>query len=200
MKKVLIASLILTLLGGCSVKQSVTNQYKLDAYSQKQYGRPAGRVSILVTAPEAVSGYDTSQMVYVKKPFEVLPFVHNAWIEPPADMLFPLISQSLQRSGYFYAVATSPISDKTDYRLDTQLIELEQNFLTCPSTMAFVAKAVLTRINDNQVLASRDFRFKIPCPADTPYGGVMAANQITVQFTAELTEFIVSHIRHDRHK
>lgn len=200
MKKVMVVSLALILLGGCSVKQAVTNQYKLDAYSQKQYRHPAGHVSILVTATEAVSGYDTSQMAYVKKPYEVLPFVHNAWIEPPADMIFPLISQSLQRSGYFYAVATSPISDKTDYRLDTQLIELEQNFLQRPSTIELTVKAVLTRISTNQVMSSRDFRYNVACPADTPYGGVLAANQATVQFTAQLTQFIVEQIRHDQHQ
>lgn len=187
MKKLLFITGLL-LLSSCAIKPSITNQYKLTAFSDKRASHTSSH-SILVTAPEAVSGYDTEQMLYVKKPFEVGVFAHNAWIAPPADMLFPLILESLQRTGYYRVVASSPYSDRTEYRLDTQLLELHQNFLTKPSEISLKVKVVLSNVNNSRVINSTVIAINVPCPAETPYGGVLAANIATKQLTAAIDEF-----------
>jgi cholesterol transport system auxiliary component len=193
--KILFLVSVQILLASCTaIKTPVTNQYKLSAFSNKKLADQGTRQSILVTIPDAVAGYQTDQMLYIKRPFELNPFVKNAWIDKPADMLFPLIVQSLQCSGYFYAVASSPHAEQTDYRLDTQLIELQQNFLKKPSVIDFVAKVVLTHVADNHVVASRLISEHPPCPMDTPYGGVIAANRAAKNFTAKLSQFVTSQI------
>ncbi|HAT2008953.1 TPA: hypothetical protein I8Z88_001152 [Legionella pneumophila] len=188
---------ILTLMSCSPVKVPVTNEYQLTAYSTKQLTRKPRPITIQVTLPEAVAGYQTEEMLYMKKPFKLEPFVKNAWTSPPADMLFPLLVQSLQSSGFFYAVTSSPFSEEADYRLDTQLLKLEQNFIKKPSVLEFSAKIVLTHISDNQIIGSRIVSLQIPCSQDTPYGGVIAANQATFRFTATATDFVVSHIKRD---
>lgn len=188
---------ILTLMSCSPVKVPVTNEYQLTAYSTKQFVKKPGSITIQVTVPEAVAGYQTEEMLYMKKPFKLEPFVKNAWASPPADMLFPLLVQSLQRSGYFYAVTSSAYSEEADYRLDTQLLSLKQNFIKKPSVLEFSAKIVLTHIDDNQIMASRIISLQIPCSQDTPYGGVIAANQAAFQFTATVTDFVISHIKRD---
>ncbi|HFL7567345.1 TPA: ABC-type transport auxiliary lipoprotein family protein [Legionella pneumophila] len=188
---------ILTLMSCSPVKVPVTNEYQLTAYSTKQLTRKPRPITIQVTVPEAVAGYQTEEMLYMKKPFKLEPFVKNAWTSPPADMLFPLLVQSLQSSGYFYAVTSSPYSEEADYRLDTQLLKLEQNFIKKPSVLEFSAKIVLTHISDNQIIGSRIVSLQIPCSQDTPYGGVIAANQATFRFTATATDVVVSHIKRD---
>ncbi|HAT8179521.1 TPA: hypothetical protein JA361_08640 [Legionella pneumophila] len=188
---------MLTLMSCSPVKVPVTNEYQLTAYSTKQFTRKPRPITIQVTVPEAVAGYQTEEMLYMKKPFKLEPFVKNAWTSPPADMLFPLLVQSLQSSGYFYAVTSSPYSEEADYRLDTQLLKLEQNFIKKPSVLEFSAKIVLTHISDNQIIGSRIVNLQIPCPQDTPYGGVIAANQATFRFTATATDFVISHIKRD---
>ncbi|CDZ77825.1 ABC-type uncharacterized transport system, auxiliary component [Legionella massiliensis] len=200
MNKLSILVLILTgfLLSACSpVKTSISNQYKLDSYSAKPLGGSSAKQSILITAPEAASGYQSTEMLYVKKAYELSSFANNAWVDQPANMLLPLLAQSLQRSGYFYAVTSSVNSEHTDYRLDTQLIELQQNFLKKPSQIDLVVKVVLTHMSDNRVIASRVISQHINCPTDTPYGGVIAANLATNRFTAEVSDFVVSHIKRD---
>lgn len=202
MKKINLILIICTqfLLTACSpVKPLITNQYKLGAFSHKQLSNKFSHRSILVNAPDAVAGYQTDQMLYVQKPFELTAFVHNSWVSPPADMLLPLIVQSLQRSGYFYAVVSSPNGELADYRIDTQLIELQQNFLTKPSVINLAVKVVLSNIKDNRIVASRLFRQQVTCPMETPYGGVIAANRATENFTAELTHFVIAQIKHDSH-
>ncbi len=190
--------ILLLLLTACSpIKTPNTNQYKLAAYSCKQFARQPTKHSILITTPEAVAGYETEQMLYLKKPYELSAFVNNSWIDPPADMLLPLLAQSLQRSGYFYAVTSSPNSELTDYRLDTQLIELQQNFLKKPSEVDLVIKVVLSHVSDSRVIASRLICEHARTPLETPYGGVIAANLAAKNFTAEATAFVVSQIKRD---
>jgi len=190
----LIVQLFLT---GCAVKTPVVNQYKLDGFSNKHLGNRHASVSLLISEPEAVAGYQTEQMYYVKKPFGLSSFVHNAWVSSPAKMLLPLLIQSLQNTGYFYAVVTTPYANKADYRLDTQLVELQQNFLCKPSVIQFVVKVVLTHTEDDRVIASRIINLRVNCPQDTPYGGVIAANQATTTFTALVSDFVVTHINRD---
>ncbi|KTD50358.1 transport protein [Legionella quinlivanii] len=193
----LIASLLF--LQGCAVKPTVTNEYKLESFSSEKAASKPIHASILITHPDAATGYDTEEMLYTDKPFEISNFVHNAWMGPPADMLLPLMVQSLQKSGYFYAVASTATSELTDYRLDTQLLELQQNFLKKPSQLDFTAKIVLTHVSDNRIIASRIIELHVPCPSDTPYGGVIAANQATGLFTAGVTKFVLNHVKNDSH-
>lgn len=197
MNKLTIWALFILLVSCSPVKLQQSNSYKLEAYSNKQYTPQASKQSILITLPEAVAGYQTADMLYMKKPFELSPFTKNVWVDPPADMLLPLIAQSLQRSGYFNAVTSTTNSELTDYRLDTQLIELQQNFITIPSHIDLVVKVVLSHVSDNRVVASRLFSHHVKCPVDTPYGGVTAANIATKNFTAEVTAFVVSQVRQD---
>ncbi len=201
MKKltVFLVGLSAMVLSACSpVKVSVKNQYQLSAYSTKKLAKKAMPITLLVTPPDAAAGYQTEQMLYIKKPYGLEPFAKNAWINPPADMLYPLILQSLQRTNLFEAVTSNAYALGANYRLDTQLLALEQNFLKKPSVLEFSVKMVLTHVRDNKVLASRIINLQIPCPSDTPYGGVIAANKATQQFTASLAHFVVSHIEHQK--
>jgi cholesterol transport system auxiliary component len=194
---VFLVSLSSLVLVACSpVKVSVKNQYQLSAYSAKQMAQKPMPITLLVTVPDAAAGYQTEQMLYIKRPFELEPFAKNAWVNPPADMLYPLILQSLQRTNLFEAVTSNAYTLGVDYRLDTQLLSLDQNFLKKPSVLELSVKVVLTHVTDNKILASRIFNLKIPCPSDTPYGGVIAANRATEQFTANLAHFMASHISH----
>lgn len=183
---------------GCSpVKSIINNQYQLSAYSTKQLARHPKALTLHVTAPDAVAEYQTSQMLYIKKPFQIEAFAKNAWITPPADMLYPLLVQSMQGTGYFHAVTSGTNASEADYRLDTQLLALEQNFLKKPSVIEFSVKVILSRTTDNQVIASRIINQQIPCPMDTPYGGVIAANKAALLFTAAVAKFVISQIKSD---
>ena len=197
---IILYSLFIGLMGCSPVHIPVTNQYQINAYSNKALTTKPQPISLLVTTPEAVAGYETDAMLYVKKPYQLESFAKNAWVNPPAQMLSPLILQSLQRSGYFDAVSSSPYTQGADYRLDTQLLHLEQNFLHKPSTLEFSVKVLLTRARDNKVIASRIISQSLVCSMDTPYGGVLAANNASLAITDAVTHFVTSSImrRHSR--
>ena len=196
--KLLTCFIILLGLSACSsIRLPVKNQYKLESFHTQKQTAHAPRRSLLVSQPEAMTGYQTEQMLYVKKPFQLDSFAENAWIGTPANMLYPLIIQTLQNSHAFRAVASSPFADNVDYRLDTQVIAMQQNFLIRPSAFELKLKVVLTRVADNQVLASRILSERVPCPADTPYGGVIAANKATDAMTRKIETFVIQEIGRD---
>jgi cholesterol transport system auxiliary component len=199
-KIILLTSLgLLTGLIGCSpVKVPVTNEYKLENYSAKKLAPHFSPKSILISQPEAVTGYQTEQMLYMAKPYKLSAFAHNAWIGSPADMLYPLILQSVQRSGYFYAVASSANAGETDYRIDTQVLAFHQSFLKKPSELRLTCKIVLTNVSNNHIVASKIIEKRIPCREDTPLGGVEAANKAAVLLTEEIAQFLVRHVKADR--
>lgn len=189
---------ITLLLTACSpVKLPVTNEYQLNAYSSKQLAKRPKHLTLLITAPEAMADYQTEQMLYVNKPYKLEAFAKNAWSSPPAEMLYPLLMQSVQRSGFFHAVTSTPYAEEADYRLDTQLVRLQQNFLQKPSVLEFAIKVTLTHISDNKVIGSQIISQHIPCPMNTPYGGVIAANKASQNITAAVAQFVVSRIKHD---
>jgi cholesterol transport system auxiliary component len=199
MMKILITFLMglcAIMINGCSaVKMPVKNQYQLSAYCSKQFAKTPLPITLLATVPEAAAGYQTEEMLYVKKPYELEPFAKNAWADPPGDMLYPLIIQSLQHTNLFEAVTSNSYTLGADYRLDTQLLRLQQNFLRKPSFIEFSAKIVLTHVSDHQVLASKIINLQIPCLSDTPYGGVIAANKASQIFTSQLAHFVVAHVK-----
>lgn len=175
----------------CSaIKLPVTEQYQLTQFSQRVCQKQGGEHSLFVSPPEALRGYDGSKMNYSTQAFEVKSFAHHAWLSSPAKMIHPLLTESLQISGYFKAVSSGIYSDKTDYRLDSQLLMLQQNFTTKPSQMHLVMKVVLNDSKRNQVIASKIFHYKLPCPTNTPYGGVLAANQAVKRYTADVVKFV----------
>lgn len=186
------------LLVACSpVKMPIEAQYKLLSYSAKREAH-SSHATILVSQPEAVADYQTEQMLYIKKPYELNHFAHNAWVTSPPNMLYPLILLSLEQSHYFAAVASGAYADKTDYRLDTQLLAFQQNFLFHPSRMEFKAKVTLSHVDDGQVIASEIISQHIKCQEDTPYGGVVAANLASLRFTKQVTQFAIRYIEQDR--
>ncbi|RUR10568.1 ABC-type transport auxiliary lipoprotein family protein [Legionella sp. km772] len=195
LSKLSLAVLVGTLSSCSPVKMPVTSQYQLTNYSSKQLVGHPSHNTLLVTTPEAVAGYQTEAMLYIKKPYQLEAFSKNAWVDPPASMLYPLLIQSIQRTGYFSAVSSSPYTQGADYRLDSQLLHLEQNFTKKPSVLEFSVKLVLTRVSDNKIIASRIISQNLVCPQDTPYGGVIAANKASLLITEAAASFVVNNIK-----
>ena len=180
------------------VKTSIAHQYTLAVPQYKTTSRTPMPYALLISKPEAMAGYQTNQMLYIKQPFELEPFAKNAWVSPPAAMLYPVLIKRFQESHAFRAITSSPYADKADYRLDTQLIELHQRFFNSHSTLLFMAKVTLTRISDNHVLVSKIIKKQIACEENTPYGGVLAANHATTLFVNDTLDFVIRQVQNDK--
>ncbi|MCH9716999.1 MAG: hypothetical protein K0U52_07945, partial [Gammaproteobacteria bacterium] len=86
------------------IKKPINHQYTLTLERHKAHSHARTHSTLLITKPEAMAGYRTEQMLYVKQPFAREPFAKNAWSNPPADMLYPLLVQRFQDSHAFRAI------------------------------------------------------------------------------------------------
>lgn len=146
---------------------------------------------LLVSAMAADPAYKTSSMIYVKTPGDLRNYSLNAWVAPPAQMFVPLILERLETKNYFRAVVAAPFMGRNDYRLDTRLVSLQQEFYEKTSQVRCVVEAVLLRGTAGQVVAARRFQVVIAAPGNNPQSGAAAANRAVLQISDEIADFVV---------
>lgn len=195
--KILLSGCLAFLLSGCSllspVKSEPVHNYVLSpaipmaAAFKHQTGN-----TLLVTQMQSTAAYNTSQIAYSTQPYQVAYFAENRWATKPAQMLQLLIVQTLQKTHAFHAVITPPVVSHYDLILVTQLLQLQQDFLTHPSQVHLQINAQLIDANKNQVIATRQFCVTEIAPQDNPYGGVLAANRATADVLRQLAIWVVN--------
>ncbi|OGO90989.1 MAG: hypothetical protein A3F41_05085 [Coxiella sp. RIFCSPHIGHO2_12_FULL_44_14] len=181
----------------CSpIKTEPVNTYTLGHWKNVSLPlRGKTESTLLVTMPIAASGYQSAAMIYLLTPYELKSYVNNRWVASPAQMLLPLLVDALSRTGYFYAVASAPFSGMTQFRLDTQLLTLQQEFLLPTSRVRLVIQAFLIRNRDNRIVASQRFSINLPAVGNTPYSGVLAANKAVFLITQQIAAFCINHAK-----
>jgi cholesterol transport system auxiliary component len=185
------------LLSGCSLLSPVQTDpattYVLNTIPNHIPTRSPHHSIMLVSQPDTQPIYNTTQIAYTTKPYQVAFFGHSQWAETPSQMLLPLIVKSLQKTHYFRAVVTPPYVGPYNYLLTTQILQLQQNFVRQPNVVEFSVRAQLLRVGTNQIIAAKEFTVALPIRQKTPYGGVVTANRATGIILAELTNFCLEH-------
>jgi len=194
MKKLLL-SLFLVIsplwLTGCfsPVKIPPQNTYVINQVPAVAYKERTRPVTLLVLPTETNPVYDTTNMAYTTKPYQVAYFANNVWAETPGKMMTPLIVQALQNTHHFHAVVTAPFAGRYHYVLTTQIQQLEQDFSFQPSVLRFRLYAQLIRSSDNRLIAAKQFSVVEMIPTNNPYGGVIAANEAAGDILQQLSIF-----------
>lgn len=178
-------------LTSCAVSITQPNEYQLVGVNQKSYATRTSSKTILIALPLAASGYQSNSLLYLTKDYTLSSFVKNEWDVPPAEMLQPLLTKSIQNTGYFYAIVSAPSSVQTTYRLETRLQVLQQNFTQHPSVVEMSIDATLVNNNTLKAVGSHHFSTRVPAASETPYGGVVAANKACQQLMEEISAWVV---------
>lgn len=153
---------------------------------------PLGNLPTLIISPvRAASGFDSQRIIYVREPHKLEYFSHNEWIDAPARMLGPLMVAAIEQTGAFRAVVMTPGSAGGDLRLDTEIVRLQQDFQTQPSTVQFTLRVYLVDEKTRKVLAWRAFDNQAIASNDDPKAGVVAANKVVQTVLEELSQFLV---------
>lgn len=198
MKQTYLFALATLLLASCSVlapvKPEQTANYELTQiptttpHKNSHHGK-----TILVTQPETRPVYNTTQMAYTIRPYQVSYFGKNQWVETPSQMFQPLIIQTLQNTLHYHAVVAPPYIGRYDYILSTQILKLQQNYISSPNVVEFSVRAVLTNVSTNRVVATKQFSVRVPITHNTPYGGVIASNAASVRVLEEIAKFCLQY-------
>jgi len=188
----------LALAGGCSALRpaatpSPTGFHSIDASAWPPVAphKPtvAPTLTLLVGNPRSSAGFDSQRMIYTRRAHTLEYFAHNEWVDTPARMLAPLLVAAVAESGAFRAVARMPSTADGALRLDTEVLVLQQEFLTQPSRVRFALRAELVADERRAVIASRVFEAEVAASADAPYAGVVAANQAVRDVLVRLAAF-----------
>lgn len=193
-RRCLLVSALLSL-AGCSALGPTTKPppifHSLDGPPQPAAtGRPAPSAPVLAVTPtRAAPGYDSQRILYQRETNQLEYFANSEWVEPPARLLGPLLLAALERGGAFRAVVPAGGSAAADYRLDTELVRLQQDFLVRPSRVDFVMHATLVDDRTRSVVAVRRFSAVAVAATEDTRGGVLAASGAVQQLLAELAAF-----------
>jgi cholesterol transport system auxiliary component len=150
---------------------------------------PAGAPTLTVDLPRAAPGHDSRRMVYLRRPPELEAFAFHEWVEPPARMLAPLLVRALQDSGAFAAVLLAPSAALGTWRLETESLQLQQDFTRRPSRVRLGLRAMLLDGATRRVLAWRAFEVQVEAAADDPVAGAVAAQAAAQQLSVAVATF-----------
>jgi cholesterol transport system auxiliary component len=182
-RRCIVTGLCLLTLGACGALRpesapSHPAYYALDIPQRPAPGPASVTAPTLIVNPTyAAAGFDSSRIIYVRETHKAEYFAHSSWIEPPARMLAPLLVAAVENTGAFRAVVQKPGTASGDFRLDTEIIRLQQDFRTSPSRAHFTLRAYLVNEKTRRVIAWQEFDAAIPVTSEDPYGGVVAANR-----------------------
>lgn len=197
LRRALAAGALAALAAGCSVLAPVAADapvlHVLDAKAPAAATPVAKPALVLeVGAPRAAPGFDTAAMVYVQRPYTLDYFAVHRWVEPPAQMMAPLLVRALEGTGAFRAVVHGTGGVRADVRLDSDVVRLQQSFLAHPSRVELVLRAQLVDAGSRRVVATRTIEVARDAPTDDPEGGVAAANAALASALAEVAAFAVA--------
>lgn len=199
LRNYLLCLLILFWLSACSVisvaDSDIPRTYLLDIPLPAIPTTPPHGKTLLIAMPQAAPGFDTQGLAYVRSPYILEYYSKSQWIDTPARMLLPLLVHRLEASGLFGAIlsaATSPVAG--EWRLDTEIVRLQQEFLTEPSQVRLVLRVQLLDMAARQVIATQLFEILENSPSEDAEGGVFAANQAIARVLNEIIAFIEKQI------
>ena len=190
---------VMVLASGCSTLLPApppqSTYYSLDGipYEARATSIPSTPIStkptMIINIPRAAAGYDSRHIIYTRQAHKLEYFAHSEWVDAPAHMLAPLMMTAVERSGVFNAVVLSPSNIVGDFRLDTEIVRLQQEFDSQPSKVRFTLRVYIVNNATRKVIAWREFDETATAKSEDPYGGVVAANQAVQAVLEKLTAF-----------
>lgn len=194
------ACLLLILVGGCNTLSKTAapypSFYSLDNARGEVHSAtpvpamlPQTALTLIVNPPHAASGFDSQHIIYVREPHKLEYYAHNEWVDTPAHMVAPLIIAAIENSGTFRAVMRTPSVAIGDLRLDTEIMRLQHNLGSHPSSVRFIMRAYIVDNMTRKVLAWREFDETVAAQSENPYGGVVAANRAVQTVLEQLANF-----------
>jgi len=149
-----------------------------------------------VGTPLAEQGYETTRMVYLKRPYELEHYAVNQWADTPARMFASLMLRALGRTGSWRAVVPLPGSIRGDFRLESYGFTLQQEFMQDPSRVRVTVHAQLVDVKESRVVGTRSFEMVENAPSEDAYGGVLAANRAIAALLDDMASWLRECVRH----
>ncbi len=173
-----------------------TYQLSLEGAQREVHAADGNSPVVQLSPPQAEPGFETPRMVYLKRPYELEYFAANQWADTPANMVAPLLAQSLSQSGILRDVVLLPSLVPGDYRLDVYGFALQQEFFQQPSRVRVTARAQLVDLKLSMIVGLQRFEAVEPAPSENAYGGVVAANRAVAVLLDQIGSWLRQCVQH----
>lgn len=180
-------------IGGCFMQPVVLpemHKYLLTSCSLEFPAIHHSQKTLFVNLPEALAPYNQPRMVYSVCPNEIGYFTENRWAVSPNRMLLPVMIQAIRNAHCFKKVIGFPTCADTDYRLDTVLVLLKQEFCGQKSYVHVILDATLIDAQNHKVLATKRIHVCTPTQCPTPASGVVAYRCAFDRVLSQLIQFL----------
>lgn len=147
--------------------------------------------TLLLEKPEADAGFTSRAIAYRRSPYELSYYSRSRWADSPARMIEPALVTAMERSGLFQAVLRAPTSARADYRLDTELLRLQQVLKDGRAEAQLALRVQLVDNEKRRVVASRIIEASAPAEPDAA-GAVAATHRALAEVLAQTTAFVAS--------
>jgi len=146
--------------------------------------------TLLIEVPTARAGYRSEAIAYRRNSPVIDYFATARWAAPPAELLAAATEDALATAGLFRNVARGPAAVAADYRLDMELLYLEQDYRGGQPGHARVGVRARLIGAGGQVLASRLLTATHPASATGPEAAAVAAGAASERLLTELVRFV----------
>jgi cholesterol transport system auxiliary component len=145
---------------------------------------------LVVSLPQEQGGTNTSGIAYLLRPHEIRYYAYNQWAENPARLLLPLMVQVMEKTNCWGTVTHAAAAVRDDFRLDSEILQWQQEFFSSPSQVRLSLRAQLVESQKREVIAARRFEIIEEAPSGDAYGAVIASNRAVNRLLGEIAEWI----------
>ncbi len=145
---------------------------------------------LVVSLPREQGGTNTSAIAYLLRPNEIRYYAYNQWAESPARLLVPLMVQAMEKTNCWGTVTHAAAALRDDFRLDSEILQWQQEFFSNPSRVRLSFRAQLVESEKREVIAARRFEIIEEAPSGDAYGAVIASNRAVNRLLGEIAEWI----------
>jgi cholesterol transport system auxiliary component len=145
---------------------------------------------LVVSLPQEQGGTNTSGIAYLLRPHEIRYYAYNQWAESPARLLMPLMVQAMEKTNCWGTVTHAAAALRDDFRLDSEILQWQQEFFSNPSLVRLSFRAQLVESQKREVIAARRFEIIEEAPSGDAYGAVIASNRAVNRLLGEIAEWI----------
>ncbi len=177
------------LLAGCSSRS--IQMYTLDAGSAAQPQRTAyAHATVRVDYPKGIEDTMGTRIYFSRSDLTQSYYQYHQWSKPLNRIILAQLIEALQRSHIFHRVIDYASEARSDYTLETTIYRFEHRIEKERSYAVVSVGLRLLRSDNDSVVKSRRFDYKIPAPTTDAKGFVLAANEAMKRLSVEMTRWL----------
>ena len=194
---ILISFILSVILGGCvTVSTPAIDVYTIDTTCEANNStqRKTKSPKILkVLEPRSSTSIASQHILYQKNEFTQNPYAYSAWNDAPNKMLGSLFLSCISKNSIFTAVLPSRSKGKSDFLLESMLLDFYHNVNIDGSSEGRVRIVFyLIEKKNGRVIATKEFFSKVDSNTLDAKGGVKALNDSSKSIALTLTQWISS--------